>query len=62
MNNDNNIIRLIHRGTGGQQGWIYSIYGIMSTIPSCCYKDPPKIIIKGKQNDEERKCCGAVNS
>lgn len=47
---------------GGQQGWIYSIYGIMSTIPSCCYKDPPKIIIKGKQNDEERKCCGAVNS
>lgn len=62
MNNDNNIIRLIHRGTGGQQGWIYSTYGIMSTIPSCCYKDPPKIIVIEEQNYEECKCCGATNS
>lgn len=62
MSNSNNIMRLIHRGTGGQQGWIYSTYGIMSTIPSCCYKDPPKIIIKERQKDEECERCRAVNS
>ena len=39
------INRLIHRGTGGQQGWIYDTDGLMSTIPSSCYKDPPKILV-----------------
>ena len=52
MNNDNNIIRLIHRGTGGQQGWIYSSFGIMSTIPSCSYKDPPKILIEVNADEQ----------
>lgn len=60
MNNE--IIRLIHRGTGGQQGWIYSVYGVISTIPSCCYKDPPKIIIRGQQENGECEYCGEVNS
>lgn len=50
MNNE--IIRLIHRGTGGQQGWIYSVYGVISTIPSCCYKDPPKILIDVARRDK----------
>ena len=45
-NKSSGIIRLIHRGTGGEQGWIYSIHGVMSTIPSSCYKDPPKILIR----------------
>ena len=45
------IIRLIHRGTGGQQGWIFSIYGLMATIPSSCFCDPPKIVVI----DEKRK-------
>lgn len=40
------ICRLIHRGTGGQQGWIFGIDGLMATIPSSCFKDPPKILIE----------------
>ena len=40
------IHRLIHRGTGGQQGWIFGTEGLMATIPSSCYKDPPKILIE----------------
>jgi len=43
---ENKVIRLIHRGTGGQQGWIYSTEGIMATLPSSQYKDPPKIVVK----------------
>lgn len=46
------IIRLIHRGTGGQQGWIYSVDGLMSTIPSSCYKDPPKIVVENEQKND----------
>lgn len=44
MKNSQKVIRLIHRGTG-QQGWIYSIQGLMSTIPASGYKDPPKIVV-----------------
>lgn len=53
----NNIIRLIHRGTGGQKGWIYSINGVISTIPATSYKDPPKIIISNrkKMNHEQKQ-------
>ena len=55
------IIRLIHRGTGGQQGWIYSIEGLISTIPASNFKDPPKIIVQNRkrvtdeQNTTNRK-------
>ena len=41
---NNKVIKLIHRGTGGEQGWIYSIQGYMSTVPASTYKDPPKIL------------------
>jgi len=42
----NRVISLIHRGTGGQKGWIYSARGIVPTIPATSYKDPPKVLIK----------------
>ena len=51
MKEINEIIRLIHRGTEGQQGWIYSVDGLMSTIPSSCYKDPPKIVVEKVQDN-----------
>ena len=37
----NKIIRLVHKGTGGQKGWIYSIKGVAPTIPATSYKAPP---------------------
>ena len=46
--------RLIHRGTGGQQGWIFSIYGLMATIPSSCYKDPPKILVQNTEMEHKK--------
>jgi len=49
--NNNNVIRLVHRGTGGQQGWIYSINGIAPTMPYSQYKDPIKIVVE-RNNDE----------
>lgn len=52
MKKTNEIIRLIHRGSGGQQGWIYSVDGLMSTIPSSCYKDPPKIVVEKEQKND----------
>ena len=51
MKKNNKILRLIHRGSGGQQGWIYSIEGLMSTIPASTYKDPPKILIDVVKRD-----------
>lgn len=53
----NNIIRLIHRGTGGQKGWIYSVDGVISTIPVTSYKDPPKIVIPNRKrtNNEQKQ-------
>ena len=44
-NKTNQVKQLIHRGTGGQQGWIYSINGVIATIPASTYKDPPKIVV-----------------
>ena len=58
MKKSRDIIRLIHRGSGGQQGWIYSVNGLMSTIPASGYKDPPKIVVL----DEKRKCDEQDNS
>lgn len=52
---NNTIKRLIHRGTGGQQGWIFSINGIISTIPSSTWKDPPKIVVLEEENEKQRK-------
>lgn len=49
------IIRLIHRGTGGEQGWIYSVEGILSTIPASTYKDPPKIVVVQKDDCNEKQ-------
>lgn len=35
-----------HRGTGGQQGFIYGESGIAPTLNACGYKDPTKVKIK----------------
>jgi DNA (cytosine-5)-methyltransferase 1 len=35
-----------HRGTGGQQGFIYGEAGIAPTLSACCYKDPTKVQVK----------------
>ena len=35
-----------HRGTGGQQGFIYGESGIAPTLNACGYKDPTKVQIK----------------
>lgn len=45
MKNNQRIIRLAHKGSGGQKGWIYSIEGIMSTLPASQYKDPSLIVV-----------------
>lgn len=50
--NDTKIKRLCHRGTGGQQGWIYSTEGVMSAIPFSSYKDPPKIVVVKQRRDK----------
>lgn len=60
MSIKNDIEKLIHRGTGGQQGWIYSPDGIISTIPASTYKDPIKIVVKEdiieyKQDNSDRE-------
>lgn len=46
------IIRLIHKGSGGQKGWVYSIDGIMSTLPASQYKDPALVVIPNIRNGE----------
>ena len=50
----NKIIRLGHKGTGGQKGWIYSIKGVAPTIPATSYKDPPLIVLEGNNNEREQ--------
>lgn len=35
-----------HRGTGGQQGFIYGEDGIADTLNACSYKDPMKVQVK----------------
>lgn len=51
MKKTNKVLTLIHRGTGGQQGWIYSIDYLAPTIPASTYKDPIKIVvIKNERN------------
>jgi len=35
-----------HRGTGGQQGFIYGEDGIAATLNACGYKDPMKVQVK----------------
>lgn len=52
----NKIISLAHIGTGGQKGWVYSSDGIAPTLPATQYKDPTKIIIKGKNITEQDRC------
>ena len=41
-----------HRGTGGQQGIIYSDNGDSPTISACSYKDPTKVRITDKRGNE----------
>ena len=40
-------------GSGGQKGWVYSIDGIMGTLPASQYKDPPKILILHKSENKK---------
>lgn len=42
-------------GRGGQQGWIFSIYGLIATIPSSCYKDPPKILVQNTEMEHKKQ-------
>ena len=49
---NNEIKKLAHIGTGGQKGWIYSVDGIVGTLPASQYKDPYKILIKKMIKDE----------
>ena len=60
--NDTKIKRLCHRGTGGQQGWIYSTEGIMSAIPFSSYKDPPKVLVIRGGNTHEQEVLHRTNS
>lgn len=32
----------------GQKGWIYSVDGIVGTLPASQYKDPAKIVVERK--------------
>jgi DNA (cytosine-5)-methyltransferase 1 len=41
-----------HRGTGGQQGIIYSDNGDSPTISACSYKDPTKVRITDERGNE----------
>ena len=41
-----------HRGTGGQQGIIYSDSGDSPTLSACSYKDPTKVRITDKRGNE----------
>ena len=41
-----------HRGTGGQQGIIYSDNGDSPTLSACSYKDPTKVRITDKRGNE----------
>ena len=51
IKNKQRIIRLTHKGSGGQKGWIYSIFGIISTLPASQYKDPSLIVVYDERND-----------
>ena len=53
--NNQAIIKLAHRGTGGQKGWIYSIEGIMATLPASQYKDPFMIVVLSNSNKAVQK-------
>lgn len=53
MPNTNVVKTLIHRGTGGQQGWIYDINYICPCIPASTYKDPVKLVILRGSNDKQ---------
>ncbi len=46
----NQIITLCDLGVGGQKGIVYSTQGISASLTATQYKDPPKIIVKAKQN------------
>ena len=54
IKNNQRIIRLAHKGSGGgQKGWIYSIYGIISTLPASQYKDPSLIVVTDGRKDRD---------
>ena len=46
------IIKLAHKGSGGQRGWVHSTEGIIGAIAATDHKDPKLILeSKGDQND-----------
>lgn len=53
MQKKSEIKRITHMGVGGQKGWVYSIDGIMGTLPASQYKDPPKILILHKSENKK---------
>ena len=44
-NDAHNIIKLSHIGSGGEKGWIYSVDGVVGTLPATQYKDPFKTVV-----------------
>jgi DNA (cytosine-5)-methyltransferase 1 len=43
-----------HRGTGGQQGFIYGEDGIAATLNACSYKDPMKVQVLDKRGNHKK--------
>lgn len=39
------IIKVLHIGPSREKGWVYSQDGVMATMTSTCYKEPPKILV-----------------
>lgn len=39
------IIKVLHIGPSREKGWVYSQDGVMATMPSTCYKEPPKVLV-----------------
>ena len=39
------IIKVLHIGPSREKGWVYSQDGVMATMTSTCYKEPPKVLV-----------------
>lgn len=39
------IIKILHIGPSREKGWVYSQNGVLATMTSTCYKEPPKVLV-----------------
>jgi hypothetical protein len=44
------IIKVLHIGPSREKGWVYSQDGVMATMTSTCYKEPPKVLVDTDYN------------